>query len=162
PPRAPQKEKREKDAAAPAGEVLFRVRGEADDATGDASALLAALEAGLREEAGVISVTVTGAAVGLQGAILEVPMDVKVRGSVEFTPRPEFTLNEGDSPSLVYLRVRDRVHGARRAELLRRNIACPEDLGLILNPAEEHMREAIAVADLADRLLGALLETGLR
>lgn len=84
------------------------------------------------------------------------------RAAVEFTARPDFTLNEGDSPSLVYLRVRDRVQGARRAELLRRNISCPEDLGLLLNPAEDRMREAIAVADLADRVLGALLEANVR
>jgi hypothetical protein len=84
------------------------------------------------------------------------------RAAVEFTPRAEFVLGEADSPFLAYQRVRERVQGARRADLLRRNISCPEDLGLNLQPAEDRVKEAIAVADLADRVLGALLETGVR
>lgn len=86
PPRAPigggaprAAEKREKEAMA--SEVLFRLRGEADDATGEASALLAALEAGLREDPAVISAKVTGTPVALQGATLDFSLAVRMRGA---------------------------------------------------------------------------------
>jgi Tfp pilus assembly PilM family ATPase len=79
-PAAPQRE-----SAAPL-EVAFRVRGEVDDASGEAAALLAALEAGIREDPAVISAKVTGTPVALSGAVLEFALSVKMRGAAAGEP----------------------------------------------------------------------------
>ena len=76
--------KREKDAQSV--DVVFQLKGEVDDATGEASGLLAALEAGLRDDPAVISAKVTGTPVALQGAVLEFQLAVKMRGAAAGEP----------------------------------------------------------------------------
>lgn len=84
-----------------------------------------------------------------------------VRAAVELSPREGFALAEGASPYLVYKAVLDQVL-ATRGEGLKKNIPIPEDLGFPANPPEERIREAIAVADAADRVLRALILADVR
>ena len=66
-------------ASAAAGEVPFRLKGEVDNAAGDAIRLLGRFEAGLREDPGVVSAKVTGTPVEQPGAVLEFVLVVVMR-----------------------------------------------------------------------------------
>jgi hypothetical protein len=83
-----------------------------------------------------------------------------IKAAVEFQPRPAFTLKEGD-PLLVYRQAIEEVEKAR-AEALRRNISCPEDLGFVKDPPEDRVRVHVIGADLAERVLGALVAVGVK
>ena len=83
------------------------------------------------------------------------------RAAVEFQPRAAFALKEGDSPFIVYRQAIEEVEKAR-GEALRRNISCPEDLGFVKDPPEDRVRIHIAGADLAERVLGALVAVGVK
>jgi hypothetical protein len=85
-----------------------------------------------------------------------------VRAGVEFVPRAEFRPPaEGVSPYLAYHEALEKVK-ATRAEAVRRGLLCPEDLGLVAQPPEDRIKEALALADLVDRVLGVVLESGAR
>ena len=60
--------------------VSFRLRGEVDNAAGDAIQILGRFEAALREDAGIASAKVTGTPIVHPGAVLEFAMAVVVRG----------------------------------------------------------------------------------
>lgn len=83
------------------------------------------------------------------------------RDAVQFRPRDAFALKEGDSPFIVYRSAIEEVERAR-AEALRRNISCPEDLGFLKDPPEERVRVHIVGADLAEKALSALVGVGVK
>ncbi len=90
----------------------------------------------------------------------------EIRAAVELAPRPAFRLPErgaaagAPSPYLAYHQAIEIVKAAR-ADAVRRGMACPDDLGLLEQPPEERLAEALAFADLVERLLRAALESGL-
>jgi hypothetical protein len=101
---------------------------------------------------------------GFEGGVavaLEKEVGPATRAAVEFQPREAFALKEGDSPFIVYRLAIEQVEKAR-SEAARRNIGCPEDLGFVKDPPEERVRVHIAGADLAERVLSALVAVGIR
>jgi len=70
------------DPPAPSSEVAFKVKGEVDNATGDAITVLGRFETALREDPGVASAKVTGAPVAKPGALLEFTLAVTMRADV--------------------------------------------------------------------------------
>lgn len=74
-------------AGAGAGsEIPFRLRGTVDDATGESARLLAAFEAGLREDPAVISARVTGTPAPQPGATVEFAIAVRMRAAPQGEP----------------------------------------------------------------------------
>jgi Tfp pilus assembly PilM family ATPase len=67
-------------------EVAFRLRGEVDNASGEADELLRKLEDGLREDPAVISAKVTGTPVSRPDATREFVLGVRMRGSAAGEP----------------------------------------------------------------------------
>ncbi len=92
---------------------------------------------------------------------LEREVAPETREAVEFAARPEYALKSGDSPFIVYRQAIERVETVR-AEALRRNIGCPEDLGFVKDPPEDRVHVYLAGADLAERALQALVQVEAR
>jgi Tfp pilus assembly PilM family ATPase len=76
----------EKSGDAARREVAFRLRGEVDDATGEAARFLADLEAALREDPFFVSAKLAGTPVARAGALLDFAMSVRVRGRGQGEP----------------------------------------------------------------------------
>lgn len=117
------------------------------------------MEAEIRALSGAIAGR-EGREAGVAAALRE-RVGPALRASVELEARPAFSLEEGASPFIAYRQAIEVVE-LSRAEALRRNIACPEDLGFVKDPPEERVRLHIASADLIERALSAAVAARVR